>query len=330
MQRRDFIAGLGSAAILLPLESRAQLSPRQRRLGVLIGALPSDPGGQAEVTTFVKALAELGWIEGRNIAIAYRWSGANIALAEVSANELMAFNPDILLARSTPPTIALQRATSTIPIVFVNVAEPISSGIVPNLARPGGNVTGFTNFEASIGGKWLQLLKEVDPRLMRIGIIYNSQTAPFAGLFLRSIETAAPRVGVEIIAMPVQSETDIAAALTSLAQRPGSGMVQILDTYTLEHRDVIIDLAARLSLPAIYSNRLATSSGGLIAYAVDDLNQFQRAATYVDRILNGAKPADLPVQQPTRFELSINLKTARALGLEIPTQLLATADEVIE
>src|SRR5271167_811144 len=259
MRRREFIAGLGSAAVLLPLEARGQISPRQRRLGVLIGTLPTDPGGQAEVATFVKALAELGWIEGRNIAIAYRWSGANISLAEMSANELMAFNPDILLARSTPPTIALQRATSAIPIVFVNVAEPISSGIVPNLARPGGNVTGFTNFEASIGGKWLQLLKEVDPRLVRIGIIYNSQTAPFAGLFLRSIEMAAPRVGVEIIAMPVQSETDIAAALTSLAQRPGSGMVQILDTYTLEHPDVIIELAARLSLPTIYSNRLATS-----------------------------------------------------------------------
>jgi putative tryptophan/tyrosine transport system substrate-binding protein len=330
MRRRDFVAGLGSTAVLLPLESRAQSSPRQRRLGVLIGALPSDPGGQTQVTAFVKALAELGWIEGRNIAIAYRWSGANIALAEVSAKELMAFNPDILLVRSTPPTIALQRATSTIPIVFVNVAEPVSSGIVPNLARPGGNVTGFTSFGASIGGKWVQLLKEVAPQLVRIGIIYNSQTAPFAGLFLRSIEEAAPRVGVEIIAMPVQSETDIVAALTSLAQRPSTGMVQILDTFTLEHRNMIIELAARLSLPALYSNRLATASGGLIAYAVDALDQFQRAATYVDRILNGAKPADLPVQQPTRFELSINLKTARALGLEIPTQLLATADEVIE
>ena len=192
MRRRDFVAGLGSTAVLLPLESHAQLSPRQRRLGVLIGALPSDPGGQTEVTTFVKSLAELGWIEGRNISIAYRWSGANIALAEVSAKELMALNPDILLARSTPPTIALQRATSTIPIVFVNVAEPVSSGIVPNLARPGGNVTGFTNFEASIGGKWVQLLKEVAPQLVRIGIIYNSQTAPFAGLFLRNHRDARP------------------------------------------------------------------------------------------------------------------------------------------
>ena len=330
MRRRDFVAGLGSTAVLLPLESHAQLSPRQRRLGVLIGALPNDPGGQTEVTTFVKSLAELGWIEGRNISIAYRWSGANIALAEVSAKELMALNPDILLARSTPPTIALQRATSTIPIVFVNVAEPVSSGIVPNLARPGGNVTGFTNFEASIGGKWVQLLKEVAPQLVRIGIIYNSQTAPFAGLFLRSIETAAPRVGVEIIAMPVQSETDIAAALTSISQRPSSGMVQILDTFTLEHRNMIIELAARLSLPALYSNRLATASGGLIAYAVDALDQFHRAATYVDRILNGAKPTDLPVQLPARFQLSINLKTAKAIELDVAPILAARADEVIE
>jgi putative tryptophan/tyrosine transport system substrate-binding protein len=331
MKRREFIAGLGGAAAW-PLTARAQQQalPHQRRLGVLMGALPGDPGGQAEVGAFVKALAELGWVEGRNIAIAYRWSGADIALTEISANELMAFNPDILLARSTPPTIALQRATTTIPIVFVNVAEPISSGIVSNTVRPGGNVTGFTNFEASIGGKWLQLLKEVDPRLVRIGIIYNSQTAPFAGLFLRSVETAAPTVGVEIVAMPVQSEADIAAALMSLAQRPGSGLVQILDTYTLEHRDTIIALAARLRLPVLYSNRVATPSGGLMAYAVDDLNQFHRAATYVDRILNGAKPADLPVQQPTRFELSINLKTARALGLEVPPSVLALADEVIE
>jgi len=329
MRRRTFIAGLGAAAAW-PLPAHAQSSSRQRRLGVLIGTLPGDAGGQAEVATFVRALAELGWVEGRNIAITYRWSGADIALAEMSAKELIAFNPDILLGRSTPPTIALQRATSTIPIVFVNVAEPISSGIVPNLVRPGGNVTGFTNFEASIGGKWLQLLKEVDPRLVRIGIIYNFQTAPFAGLFLRSAEAAAATLAVETIAMPVQTEADITAALTSLAQRPGSGLVQILDTYTLEHRDAIIALAARLRLPAIYSNRVATMSGGLISYAVDDVDQFERAATYVDRILNGAKPADLPVQQPTRFVLSINLKTAKALGLALPDMLIARADEVIE
>jgi putative ABC transport system substrate-binding protein len=330
MKRRQFIAGLAGAVVAWPAVARAQVLPRQRRLGVLIGSAPGDPGGQAEVAAVVKALAELGWVEGRNIAIAYRWSGANIVLAEISAKELMAFNPDILLSRSTPPTIALRRATSAIPIVFVNVAEPISSGIVPNLVRPGGNVTGFTNFGASIGGKWLQLLKEADPRIVRIGIIYNPQTAPFAGLFLQSVETAAPTLAVETIAMPVQSEADIAAALTGLAQQPGSGLVQILDSYTLEHRDVIIELAARLRLPALYSNRSATPSGGLISYAVDDVDQFRRAATYVDRILNGANPADLPVQQPTRFELSINLKTAKALGLALPRTLAASAGEVIE
>jgi putative tryptophan/tyrosine transport system substrate-binding protein len=329
MRRRQFIAGLGGAAAW-PVVARGQSLQRQRRLGVLMGAPPNDPAGQAEVAAFVKALAELGWVEGRNIAFAYRWSGSDIALAEMFAKELIASNPDILVARSTPPTMALKSATSTIPIVFVNVTEPISSGIVPNLVRPRGNITGFVAFEASIGGKWMQLLKEVDPRLVHIGIIYNPQTAPYAGLFLRSVETAALTLGVETFALPVQSEADIAAALTTLARWPGSGLVQILDTYTLEHRDVLIELAARLRLPAIYSNRNATPSGGLMAYAVDVVNTFQRAATYVDRILNGAKPADLPVQQPTRFELSINLKTARALGLEIPTQLLATADEVIE
>jgi putative tryptophan/tyrosine transport system substrate-binding protein len=330
MKRREFIAGLAAAAVAWPAVARAQQSSRVRRIGALIGTPLGDPGGQAEVAAFVKSLAELGWVEGRNIDIAYRWSGGDIALAATFAKELIALNPDILLARSTPPTIALKSATSTIPIVFVNVAEPISSGIVPNLVRPGGNITGFSGFEASIGGKWLQLLKEVDPRVICIGIIYNPQTAPFADLFLRSIETAAPTVGVETVAMPVQSEADIAAALTSLAQRPGSGLVQILDTYTLEHRDLIIALAARLRLPALYSNRIATPSGGLMAYAVDDLNQFQRAASYVDRILNGAKPADLPVQQPARFELSINLKTAKALGLALPDTLVASADEVIE
>jgi putative tryptophan/tyrosine transport system substrate-binding protein len=297
---------------------------------VLMGWDENDPAGQAEIAAFVKALAELGWVEGRNIAFVYRWSGSDIVLAEMFAKELLAADPDILVARSTPPTLALKSATITIPIVFVNATEPISSGIVSNLVRPGGNITGFVGFEASIGGKWVQLLKEVDPRVVRIGIIYNPQTAPYAELFLRSAAAAAPTLGVETLAVPVQSESDIATALTSLAQRPGSGLVQILDTYTLEHRDAIIAMAARLHLPALYSNRNATPSGGLMAYAVDDLNQFQRAATYVDRILNGAKAADLPVQQPTRFELSINLKTARALMLEIPSQLVATADEVIE
>jgi putative ABC transport system substrate-binding protein len=330
VRRREFISGLGSVAIAGVPSARAQLPDRVRRVGVLMGWDQDDPAGQAEIAAFVKALAELGWVEGRNIAIAYRWSGSDVALAEMFAKELMAADPDILVARSTPPTMALKRATSTIPIVFVNATEPISSGIVSNLARPGGNITGFVGFEASIGGKWVQLLKEADPRVVRIGIIYNPQTAPYAGLFLRSAEAAAPTLGVETLSLPVQSEADIAAALTSLAQRPGSGLVQIVDTYTLEHRDVIIAMTARLQLPALYSNRNAAPSGGLMAYAVDVVNSFQRAATYVDRILNGAKPADLPVQQPTRFELSINLKTARALKLEFPSQLLATADEVIE
>jgi putative tryptophan/tyrosine transport system substrate-binding protein len=327
MRRREFVAlCLGAAS--WPFAARGQ--PRQRRLGMLIGTSPDDPGGQAEVAVFVKALERLGWIEGRNIAIAYRWSGADLALAEMSARELMALNPDILLARSTPPTIALRRATSTVPIVFVTVAEPISSGIVPNLGQPGGNVTGFTNFEASIGGKWLQLLKEVAPGLVRIGILYNPDSAPFAGLFLRSIEAAAPTLAVETVAMPVQNEADIHAALSAIAQRPGSGLVQIPDSYSVEHRNMIIDLAARLRVPALYSSRLMAVSGGLISYAVDDLSQFQRAATYVDRILNGAKPADMPVQQPDRFQMSINLKTAKTLGLEMPASLLALADEVIE
>jgi putative ABC transport system substrate-binding protein len=328
MKRREFIAGLGSAAAW-PLTARAQQAG-VRRVGVLMNAVKDDTGGLADMAAFRQGLAELGWVEGQTIQIQSRWPGSDIERVGALAKELVGLKPDVLLARSTPITAALKGETTSIPIVFVAVAEPSESGLVQNLARPGGNITGFTNFEGSIGGKWLQLLKEVDPRIVRVAVIYNPQTAPYAGSFLRSVGSAAPTLGIEAIDMPVQSEADIETTVASFARHPGAGLVAIPDSFTGQHRALIIALTARHRLPALYSTLSFTPSGGLMAYAVDTRDLMQRAATYVDRILKGGKPADLPVQLPAKFELSINLKTAKALGLALPDMLIARANEVIE
>jgi putative ABC transport system substrate-binding protein len=329
MRRREFIAGLGSAAAW-PLAARAQQGDRARHVGVLMNVVQEDPGGPADVTAFRQGLAELGWIEGRNIDIEFRWPGGDIERVQTFAKELVALRRDVLIGRSTPTTAALKQETATIPIIFVNVPEPVEQGFVQSLARPGGNITGFTNFEASIGGKWLQLLKEVDPRIARVAVIYNPQTAPFAGLYLRSVQSAAPTFAVETVAMPIRSDADIEAALTMFAQQPSGGLIAIPDSFTSQHRDRVIALAARYRLPAVYANSSAIPSGGLMAYAVDTRDTMQRAAGYVDRIFKGAKPGDLPVQQAARFQLSINLKTAKAMGLDVAPNLIARADEVIE
>jgi putative ABC transport system substrate-binding protein len=329
MNRREIIATLG-AAVVSPLSALAQSGGQMRSVGVLMSFLQDDPAGAADVTAFRQRLAALGWIEGQNIRIEFRWSGSDVERARVLAKELVALKPDVLLARSTPPTAALKRETHAIPIVFVNVAEPIESGFVQTLARPGGNITGFTYFESSIGGKLLQLLKEADPSLARIAVIYNPQTAPFAGLFLRSIQLAAPSLALQIVDMPVHDDGDIEGAMAAFAREPAGGVIAIPDTFTVDHRDTIIALAARHRLPALYPAPSFTPSGGLMAYAADTRDAMQRAASYIDRILRGTKPADLPVQTPAKFELSINLKTAKALGLTIPANLLALADEVIE
>jgi len=329
MQRREFIAGVGSAAAW-PLVARAQQGDRVRHVGVLMNVVQEDSGGAAEVTAFRQGLAELGWIEGRNIVVQFRWPGGDIDRVQTFAKELVGLRPDVLIGRSTPTTAALKQETATIPIIFVNVTEPAEQGFVQSLARPGGNITGFTNFEASIGGKWLQLLKEVNPRMARAAVIYNPQTAPFAGLFLHSVQSAAPTFAVEAVAMRIQSDADIETALSMFALQPSGGLVAIPDSFTVQHRDLIIALAARYRLPTLYTNLSATPSGGLMAYTVDTRDTMQRAAGYVDRILKGAKPADLPVQQAARFQMSINLKTAKTLGLTVPPGLLATADEVIE
>jgi putative ABC transport system substrate-binding protein len=330
MKRRAFITLLGGAATAWPLAAHAQQANRVRRVGVLMNVVENDPGGVAEMADLRQGLAELGWVEERNIHIDFRWPGGDIERAQALAMELVELKPEVLLARSTPTTAALKRASASIPIVFVNVTEPVEQGFVQSLARPGGNITGFSNFESMIGGKWLQLLKEVDPRIARVAIIFNPQTAPFAGLFLRSVEAAAPGLAVEVAAMPVQSDADIETAMTAFARRPAGGLVAIPDSFTGEHRDQVIALAARNRLPALYANLVSTPSGGLMAYAVDARDLMHRAAGYVDRILKGDRPSELPVQQPAKFELSINLKTAKALGLTVPQSLLTIADEVIE
>jgi putative ABC transport system substrate-binding protein len=329
MRRRDFIILIGCTAAW-PAAARAQQADRVRRLGVLMNVARDDPAGMRDLAAFRMALAELNWVEGRNIQIETRWPASDIERAEELAKELVAFKPDVLLARSSPTTAALKRETSAIPIIFVNVTEPEEQGFVQSLARPGGNLTGFSNFEPTITSKWLQLLKEADPRIKRVALIHNPQTAPFAGTFLHSAQSTAPQFGVEVIAMPVQSDADIEAAMMAFASRPAGALVAIPDSFNAEHRDIIIAAAARNRLPALYGVTASTPAGGLMAYAVNTSDQMQRAAGYVDRILKGAKPAELPVQFPAKFDFAINLKTARALGLEIPQGLLAIADDVIE
>jgi putative ABC transport system substrate-binding protein len=330
MRRREFIAGLGGVAVAWPFAAWAQHPEQVRHVGVLMNVVKDDPGGLADVAAFRQGLAELGWVEGRNIDIEFLWPGGNVGRAQAFAKALVGLRPDVLIGRSTPATAALKQETGNIPIIFINVTEPVEQGFVQSLPRPGGNLTGFTNFEASIGGKWLQLLKEVDPRIARVAVIYNPQTAPFAGLFLRSVQLAAPTFAVEAVAMPVQNDADIEAALIMFAQRPAGGLIGIPDSFTGEHRVTIIALAERHRLPALYSTLSFTPMGGLMAYSVDTRDLMQRAVAYVDRILKGANPAELPVQQPAKFQLSINLKAAKAIGLDLSPTLIALADEVIE
>ena len=329
MRRRDFITVLGGAAAW-PLSVNAQQSSGVRRIGVLTGFDESDPDAPRHVAALREGLAALGWVEGRNIRIDFRWAASNSNLIEQVAKELVALQPDVLLARTTPVALALKRETQTIPIVCVQVAEPIESGLVAGLARPGGNVTGFTNFEASMGGKWVELLKEIAPGVMRVAFIFNPSTAPYAEGFVRAARAAAVSLQMELIPSPVQDDTLITGALAALASRAGGGLVGMADSFVVAHRELILQLAAQHRLPAVYANSLFVPSGGLMAYAVDTVDLFRRAASYIDRILKGVPAGDLPIQQPSKFELFINLKTAEALGLTVPQTLLYRADEVIE
>jgi putative ABC transport system substrate-binding protein len=302
-----------------------------RRLGVLMGLPASDPRGQAEVAALVLGLRDLGWRDGVNLHIDYRWSGADPERARHLAKEIVGLAPDVILARSTPAAAALKAETQTIPIVFVQVAEPIVSGLVESLSHPGGNITGFTNYEASIGGKWLQLLKEIAPQVVHASIMFNPDTAPYARSFVGPAETAAAMLGIDVSTALIRTEADIESTISALAARPGSGLIVIPDTFANEHRELVFGLTAQYRIPAIYSTTGAsTTSPALIIYNIASLDTLRRAATYIDKIIKGEKAGELPVQQPTQFRLVINLKTAMALGLTVPPTLLAIADEVIE
>jgi putative ABC transport system substrate-binding protein len=326
--RREFIAGLGSAAAW-PMVARAQQSDRLRRIGVLMPYDESDPELKRRVSAFTQALADLGWTDRRTVLMDVVWAGGDINRIRMSAQELVGLQPDIIVPYGTPATVALQRETPTIPIIFVNVSDPVASGIVTRLDRPDGNITGFANFEAALGGKWLELLSEIAPGLKRIAIMFNPDTAPVSA-FMPSFETAARSLKVAPIIAPVRRDIEIETAIVALGHETGGGVVVMADIWTLGHRVPIILAAARNNIPAVYTNSAHVRDGGLVSYGPDQVDLFRRGAIYVDRILRGAKPVELPVQLPTKFEMAVNLKTAKALGLTVPPSILLRADEVIE
>jgi len=328
--RRELIKLLGGAAAAWPLAARGQQPERMRRIGVLMGIAETDPEGQSRIAAFREGLQQLGWIEGRNVRTDHRWPAADPERIRADVAELVGLAPDVILASTTPVMTVLRQTTTTIPIVFVLVVDPVGRGFVSNLARPGGNITGFVTFEFSMGGKWLETLKQIAPGLRRVALVFNPDTAPFAGSFAQVVEAAASSLAVEATAAPVRDEGEIARTLTALAAKPNGGLIVMPDVFTTGHRELIITMAARHRLPAVYPLRLFAASGGLISDGVDTSDLFRRSASHVDRILKGAKPGDLPVQAPTKFELVINLKTAKELGLNLPPTLLARADEVIE
>jgi putative ABC transport system substrate-binding protein len=329
--RRDFITLLGGAAAAWPLVARAQQSGPMRRIGVLMAGAESDDQGQLRIAAFRLGLANLGWTEGRNARIDHRWGTDNVDRERAFAAELVGLRPDVLFAGGTPQAAALQQATRSIPIVFTTVADPIGAGFVASLARPGGNLTGWMSVEPPLAGKWVQLLKEIAPGLRRAAYLFNPEVASsYAGEFFRHAEAAAVSLMMEMVAAAARNDTDIEEAFTVLAQEPNGGVIVNPDSFTRDHRQQIIALAARHRLPAIYSSRFHANDGGLICYGADQTDPFGRAASYVDRILRGEKPANLPVQALTKFELIINLKTAKALGLDISHDLISIADEVIE
>jgi putative ABC transport system substrate-binding protein len=329
MRRRTFIAGIGSTAAAWPVVAQAQQGDRVRRIGVLMPWDENDPEGRGRYSAFAQALSDLGWTDGRNVRIDLRWAGGDINRIRAVAQEMVGLQPDIVVTGSTAATTALQQEAQTIPIVFASLGDPVAQRIVPRLDRPSGNITGFANLEASLGGKWIELLSEIAPRLSRVAIMFNPDTAP-ASAYMPSLETAARSLKVVSIIAPVHNDAEIETAIIALGREPGGGLFVMPDAFTFAHRAPIILAATRNNVPAVYLLSVFARDGGLLSYGVDTVDNWRRAASYVDRILRGAKPADLPVQAPTKFELVINLKTAKALGLTIPETLLATADEVIQ
>jgi putative tryptophan/tyrosine transport system substrate-binding protein len=328
MRRREFVALL-SGAVVWPLAARAQQRDRMRRIGVLTNLAEDDPVVRARLTAFLQGLQELGWTDGRNIRIDTRWGADDPDLSRRYAAELIALVPDLVLAATTANVGALQQATRTVPIVFAGVSDPVGAGLVASLARPGGNTTGFSLSEYGISVKWLELLKQIAPRVSRVAVIQASGATPGIGQ-LAAIQAVAPSFGAELTPLVLSDAADIERAITGFGREPNGGLIVTTGTLLQVHRDRIIALAARHQLPAVYPFRVYVGAGGLISYGPDLVDQFRRAAGYVDRILKGEKPADLPVQAPTKYELAVNLKTAKALGIEVPPSLLARADEVIE
>jgi putative ABC transport system substrate-binding protein len=330
MTRRELIALMGGTAAAWPLAARAQHPDGVQRIGVLMAYSESDREGQADVEAFRLELQKLGWTDGRNLRIDARWAALDAEAMERFAKELVALQPDLILSQSTPTTAALLHQTRTVPIIFASVADPVGSGFVASLARPGGNVTGFTILEGSLAGKWLELLKEIAPRVVRVAFLFNPETATYAEYYLTPFKAAAASFRVEAIAAPVRSASELEAVVAAQAHTLNTGLVLMPDAFTIDHAEEITSLAARYRLPAVYPFRFITELGGLLSYGNNRLDNFRSAATYADRILKGAKPSDLPVQAPVKFELVINLKTAKALGLEVSLQLQQRADEVIE
>jgi putative ABC transport system substrate-binding protein len=332
MRRREFIAGLGSAMAasspaLRPLAAGAQ--EQVRRVGVLIGGAESDPEMRERLAAYRQGLEQLGWREDRNIRILHRFAGARPDQYERIGKELIAQRPEVLLSHTTPVTTVLQRETRTIPIVFVSVSDPIGSGLVASLARPGGNITGLMLYEEGIPGKWLAMLKEIAPDLVRVALIANPKTMPYE-YYLRSARAKAPSLGIEVVPSPIANAADIQRTIEAFAQAPNGGIAVLPDGTSLLNRDLIITLAARYRLPTVFPFRIYVTAGGLMSYGTDLIESTRQGAFYVDRILRGANPADLPVQAPIKYQTTINLKTARALGFTVPPGLLVAADEVIE
>jgi putative ABC transport system substrate-binding protein len=329
MRRRELITLLGGAAAAWPLAARAQQGEGVRRIGVLLNLAENDPEGKARLGAFLQGLQQLGWTDGRNVQIDIRWAGGDAERIRTHAAELVTLTPDVILAAGGVVMGPLLQATRTVPIVFTQTADPVGGGFVDSLARPGGNATGFLTFEYSLSGKWLELLKQIIPGMTRAAVLRDAADPAGTGQF-GAIQSVAPSFGVELSPVNVRDAVETERAVTEFARGSNSGLIVVAGGLAIVHRELIIALAARHRLPAVYFNRMYVTGGGLISYGPENLDQYRRAAGYVDRILKGEKPADLPVQAPTKYELVINLKTAKALGLDVPPMLLARADEVIE
>jgi putative tryptophan/tyrosine transport system substrate-binding protein len=330
--RRYCITLLGGAVAAWPLATRAQQGERMRRIGVLMNATATETMPQSYVAAFVQGLRQLGWIEGQNLRIDVRWNAGDAALARIYAAQLIGLTPDVILAASTTNLTVVQQATSTIPVVFVQVSDPVEQGFVASITKPGGNLTGFSMYEFSVGGKWVDLLKEIAPNLTRVAVMSNPDTSPQSKFFMRSVEAAAPPHGVQTIATPVRTTTEIEAALQNFSREPNGGLILPTDTFTRLRSKLIAELAERHRLPSISAYDGFTKDGGLIYYgaSINLPDQFRQAASYVDRILRGEKPGDLPIQRAVKYTLFLNLKTAKTLGLTVPLPLTGLADEVIE